>query len=354
MKKKFSLVLATAIGLTAIAPVTVYANGHANLPSDLPSNNARPGQCFARVLVPATFRNVPVDYVSQEAIEQVEVSQPTFRLRPETVVTHDGYTRYVVTQPTFRTETATIVTRPAHERLVAVPAQVRTVNETITIREPRMVWRQGSNLSGVRRLDSNTGEIYCLVEERGVTQTVVRRVQASPAGVQRVAVPAQTQTLTRQVLATRGGVQEIEVPAQTQTIQVQELASRAEERRVTIPEQRASVNRQVLETPERYEWVQVECDNSGAQATQVPMNSRATTSTVRGVPVPMNSRPQSVTISTRELQRALAVKGFYRGPIDGIYGTLTRNAVAAFQRQNGMTATGQVNADVVRALNLAN
>lgn len=360
MKNSFSKGIVCALTLSMLAPSLLAAQNYgANLPSDLPPTSAKPGQCYARVLVPAVYRNAPMEVVTQEAVERIDVAEPTFRSRPETVLTREGYTRYVVTEPTFRTEQATIVTRPAYERLVVQPAQMASRTETVTIREPRMVWRQGSNLSGIRRLDTNTGEIYCLVEERGVTQTIARKVVTAPARVSRVMVPAQTETLTRQVVATPASVREVNVAPETRTIHIQELANPAAERRVMVPEGRSTINRQILVTPERYEWAQVECDHSGASSMNVPMKPAhpmaAPTQEPRGVPVQFNNSSQMgapITISTRQLQTALAQKGFYRGPIDGIYGPLTKNAVGAFQRSNNMAVTGRVNAEMVRALGL--
>jgi peptidoglycan hydrolase-like protein with peptidoglycan-binding domain len=45
--------------------------------------------------------------------------------------------------------------------------------------------------------------------------------------------------------------------------------------------------------------------------------------------------PQST--ATARLQRALADKGFYRGPIDGVYGTKVQHAVMAFRKEIGVT-----------------
>ena len=350
MKMKFSPILASAL-IAAIVPSATFAGNHhmmqpPSAPSLLPPPDARAGQCCARRLVPATYRNEGIDIVTQDAVEQVSVSEPEFAARTQAFVTRDGYVRYEVSEPVFRNEAQTIVTRPAYERLVAVPAQMGARSETVVIREPRMVWRRGENLSGVRRLDPNTGEIYCLVEERGQTQVVTRRVVSRPASVQRVAVPAQTQTLNRQVLVTPSQVREIRVPEQTQAVTIQELARPATARTSMTPEQHSTINRQVLVTPEHYEWVQVECDRSGA-------NTAATSSTgPTPVTVNFNQPTQKLTISTTSLQRALASKGLYRGPIDGIYGPLTREAVAEYQRANSLPVTGRVNADVVRGLGL--
>lgn len=50
------------------------------------------------------------------------------------------------------------------------------------------------------------------------------------------------------------------------------------------------------------------------------------------------------------LQTALAVKGFYHGPIDGIRGPLTSSAVRAFQRHAQLASTSIVNGRTLSAL----
>ena len=41
--------------------------------------------------------------------------------------------------------------------------------------------------------------------------------------------------------------------------------------------------------------------------------------------------------ATAQLQTALKSKGFYRGPIDGLYGAQTQHAVMAFRKEIGTT-----------------
>jgi len=45
--------------------------------------------------------------------------------------------------------------------------------------------------------------------------------------------------------------------------------------------------------------------------------------------------------NTRDLQRALAQRGHYTGPVDGIYGPRTRRGVMDWQRANNQQATGR-------------
>jgi len=62
------------------------------------------------------------------------------------------------------------------------------------------------------------------------------------------------------------------------------------------------------------------------------------------VPGVTNDRSRSGSMhassDTRELQRALSQRGHDVGPIDGIYGPRTRQAVMDWQRQNNMQVTG--------------
>ncbi|MGB0752033.1 MAG: peptidoglycan-binding domain-containing protein, partial [Gammaproteobacteria bacterium] len=43
----------------------------------------------------------------------------------------------------------------------------------------------------------------------------------------------------------------------------------------------------------------------------------------------------------RDIQAALRVKGLDAGPVDGILGTATRNAIKAFQRDLGLPQSGE-------------
>lgn len=52
------------------------------------------------------------------------------------------------------------------------------------------------------------------------------------------------------------------------------------------------------------------------------------------------SRYGSTGSEVRSIQTKLKSLGFYKGSVDGIYGTQTRNAVTAFQKSCGITADG--------------
>ena len=63
----------------------------------------------------------------------------------------------------------------------------------------------------------------------------------------------------------------------------------------------------------------------------------------------MGSRSEEV----KSIQRVLKSKGYYSGGIDGIFGTKTKNAVIAFQKDNGLKADGIVGEKTLKALGIS-
>lgn len=61
------------------------------------------------------------------------------------------------------------------------------------------------------------------------------------------------------------------------------------------------------------------------------------------------SRGSEVT----QIQEKLSSLGFYKGNIDGIFGTATKNAVISFQKSRGLTADGIVGSKTLKALGLS-
>ena len=54
------------------------------------------------------------------------------------------------------------------------------------------------------------------------------------------------------------------------------------------------------------------------------------------------SQSSNVKGTTREIQTALKNSGYYQGTIDGKMGRLTKSAITAFQKENGLKADGVV------------
>lgn len=64
------------------------------------------------------------------------------------------------------------------------------------------------------------------------------------------------------------------------------------------------------------------------------------------------ARLGSAGTQVRQIQTRLKSWGYYKGGVDGIYGTLTKNAVVYFQKKNGLNADGVAGAATLAALGL--
>lgn len=71
---------------------------------------------------------------------------------------------------------------------------------------------------------------------------------------------------------------------------------------------------------------------------------------------PANELTAALSAADRDtvgrVQQALKDKGYYKGTIDGLLGPLTRTAIGAFQRREGLNVTGQPDVPTLGRLNL--
>lgn len=65
------------------------------------------------------------------------------------------------------------------------------------------------------------------------------------------------------------------------------------------------------------------------------------------------SRMGSKGTEVTKIQTRLKNWGYYKGSVDGIYGTATKNAVIAFQKKNGLTADGIAGSATLRAIGIS-
>jgi len=55
-------------------------------------------------------------------------------------------------------------------------------------------------------------------------------------------------------------------------------------------------------------------------------------------------------VDVRTAQRQLKERGYYTGPVDGVIGPATENALRAYQRDRGLNVTGRLDSPTVRSL----
>lgn len=320
---------------------------------------AQPGECYARVKVPAQYRTETQQVVVAEGYERVEVDQPHLISSSERIMIKEAGVRYEVRQPRWESRPEKVLIRPGYHKLEVTPPRFSTVTETVQISQPRLVWKRGNPgalaakgykilsiaqsasggssyghgssggshsgqtsgyLYGTADTCGATCEIWCLVEEPGLTKTVEKKVVSQRESVRKVAVPPKYKTVNKEILVDRGGVTEIPVAAQYDTILTEKVISPGSERRVPVPPQMGTIEKKVLVTEEKYEWIRVICD------------------------------PNSSKVIVRELQTLLSNKGYYSGSIDGIMGKMTQKGLARYQADSGIPHQGYLTTDTLNHL----
>ena len=66
------------------------------------------------------------------------------------------------------------------------------------------------------------------------------------------------------------------------------------------------------------------------------------------------SKIGSISQEVKDIQTVLKQKGYYSGNIDGIFGTATKKAVTAFQKDVGLTPDGIAGKNTLKALGITN
>lgn len=175
---------------------------------------AKPGECYTRVFVPATYEQVSEQILHKAATSTVKATAPKYE--------------WVEQQ---------VLVEPASFRLEPVPAQYEWREERVLVREARTEWRRGRG--PIERVDETTGEIMCLIE-----------------------VPAEYRTVRKQVEVSGATTKRVEIPAKYETVKVRQLVAEAREERVDIPAEYQTVTRWVKTADGHMEWRRIMCETN--------------------------------------------------------------------------------------------
>jgi len=298
---------------TAEAAMTSAAN------ADLFPPNAKPGECYARVLIPATYKTVTEKMLKKEASERLEIIPAKYEWTTEKVLVREASKKVVPVPATYKWETEKVLVKPATTKLVKIPAKYEWKTEKILEKPAHTVWKKGKG--EIEKVDNSTGEIMCLVEVPAVYKTVKKRVLVSPETTKTITIPAEYKTVKVKKVATPATTRTIEIPAEYKTVKVKKEVVPPTTRKITIPAEYQTVTKRMKVTEERMEWRAILCQ----------------TNATRGL--------------VTKIQSALKKAGFNPGPIDGVIGSQTKAAITAFQKAKGL-AIGGVTQETLRKLGL--
>ena len=283
---------------TAAAPAAapVSASG------DLYPPNARPGECYARMLIPGESRTITEKVLKKEASERVEIVPAT-----------------------YKTVTKRVLVRPETSKLVSVPAKYGTKTERIQVSEAKTVWKKGAGATAAGAGSGAAGgaSASAIVDRFGNQKILGSRITDTGELLCLVEVPAQYKTVTKTVLVSPASTKTVTAPAEYKTVQVTELVTPAQEKRIGIPEEYGTVTRTEQVRGEQLTWVPVLC--------QVNMT----------------------TGNVSALQGALKRNGCYTCNVDGVMGPCTFRGAQCYARKKGLPyGSNFVTVETVRALGL--
>jgi len=239
---KLGISMALAIFATGVAESQDVSSDNISLyPPD-----AKPGECYAKVLVPARYDTISEKVVKREASEKVAIIPAKYEWVEERILTKESTETLTVVPAVYRWVEERVMVEPASTRLVPVPAQYESVSERVLDRPEQTVWKKGRG--PIEKIDNTTGEILCLVIEPATYKSINRTIVKTPASTRSVDVPAVFKTVRKQVVDRPAEVRKSTVPAAYSTIRVRKMVEPAREQRVSLPVEAANPVRNQCES----------------------------------------------------------------------------------------------------------
>lgn len=292
-------------------------NAKSDQPAPAPSSpehqllppNAKPGHCYARVVIPETYKTEMQRVLVSQEDSKITTTPARYETVQEQVLVSEAYDKLKVIPATYKTVTEKVLVKEATTKLITKPAEYKTVTEQVLVKPAYTTWKKGRG--PIEKIDDSTGEIMCLVEVPAEYRTVSRKELVQPERTEEVQIPAVYKTVTRRVVDQPARTEKVTVPAVYNTVEVVKQVEPPKEHKTIIPAVYKDVPKQVKVTDADMEWREILCE----------------TNTTRDV--------------VRRLQKALEDKGYDPVWIDGVYGSKTRAAVVAYQKDNNL-ASGQL------------
>ncbi|NND58782.1 MAG: hypothetical protein HKN49_00795 [Gammaproteobacteria bacterium] len=288
---------------TAAAP----GSGNTSAVGDLFPPNPRPGECYARVIIPAQYKTTSKQVLKREASERIEIIPAK-----------------------YEPSTERVLVKPASTRLVEVPAKYDMVTERVLDKPAHTVWKRATGKGAASGVAVASGGAAAMIERFGDQKVLETRVEDTGEVMCLVEVPATYKTVSKRVLVSPASVRQVEIPAEYKTVEVMKLARSAQERRIPIPAEYETVTLTEKITDEAIEWRPVLCE--------------------------VNMTVQNVS----SLQAALSKTGCCKcGPnrneckVDGIIGPCTIEAARCYANQKGLPSGDKyITMEIIRSLGL--
>lgn len=275
--------------------------------------DAKPGECYAKVITPAQFTARTEEITVQEASERIETIEAKYEKVDQTIVVKEPAQLLTVvparfkkgsqkvevvaarkswttkagnkTMPaspdalehiarsgvdvntvavggcfvehyepaTYQTEVERVIVKPASEAITVIPAEYESVEQQVAVKEA------SSEVVDVPAIYRTQTESVLVEPARSVWKEDCGLVEqldnATGETLCLVEVPASYETLTKTVLDRRATTKTIDIPAIYKTIKVQRLVRPASEKRENLPAEYSTVNTRVKVSDPVFFWL---------------------------------------------------------------------------------------------------
>jgi len=213
MKITVTLLSCTIVSSAALVASSGFAEetggdlASANASQALP--NAKPGECYAKVMIPAEYKNETQEIVKRDAYEKIEIIPARYEMSEEKVLVKQG-----------------------SENIVPVPAVYETQEERIETEPARLIWRTGTDaksknadpslVAGARALGlpetASAGQCFREYFKEPQYKDDSQQVLIKEASKKYEIVPAKYETVEEKVLVSEASSKLVEVPAEYDTV----------------------------------------------------------------------------------------------------------------------------------------
>lgn len=288
---------------------------------DLLPPNAKPGQCFARVYTPPTYKTEKEKIVKSEGFDVVEVIPAVYATEQQKVLKTQASEKLEIIPAIYGWKEERVLISPAITELKRVPAQYSIIEEKILVKPAHSIWKKGTG--PITKVDQSTGEIMCLVEIPAVYKTNKKRVLKTPETTKPVIVKdAVYKTIKTKVVEKPARTVSKEIPAVYENIAVKKLVTEAKTKTTKVEPVYGTLEKRIKTSDGSLEWTPILCETN-----------------VTGDIV-------------KQIQQSLNDKKYNAGLVDGIFGWQTTQAIKKYQKENKMIGDGQLTIALVESLNI--
>ena len=298
--------LSLSIVLVQAAAVAQTVDNTETLP------NAKPGECYAKVITPARYTTQQETVVVQEASERIRITPAKYETEEQTVVVKEASQKVTVvpavyessservevvpasnewmagggknqpaspaaldgiirsgvdlatvpvgtcfreyyTPAEFKNETQQILVKASSEIITVVPAKYETVEERVIVKEAST---QVVDVPAVYRTEKQQVLIEPAKSIWKKGRGLVERIDNTTGEIMcLVEIPARYETVNKTVLESPATTKTVEVPAVYKTIKVSRLVSPASERREPVQPKFQTVNKRVRVSDAGFYWL---------------------------------------------------------------------------------------------------